>query len=768
MLRTLLFSLVLLASTASTALASDWSVYASYHNPTRCVALGNRIYVLANGDLYSYDTQDQSIQTYDKANLLSDFEIFDIQPSSHTNELAIVYTNGNVDLLSADGDVYNISELKAKTLPDKTINEALSDGNSLYISTNSGLAELDLSRRIYKNLYNVGYSVKGICLYDGYILAATNGGVFRAEPTANLLDPANWQKVGSATGFSRLLKAGSQLYALSSIIYKITSVSPFRITQVGDDRVAGSFAYGDYIYYVTTTGQMRALDKDGNVTTPTTPYPVYALADKGGTLWAACGPNGLVGMTLDSDNTFTQKVGDITPDSPIRNTFYSLDMVGERLLATGGNFYYPNIDCTGTVMKYEAGRWHTFDEAGPAAAVQAGAYTNAVSIAQDPADSEHHWVATRSSGLYEFRNCKYSAHYSSDNSPLTSILPQSQAYYKYVWVSALAFDSQRNLWMCNNQCDTILRILKPNGSWLKYYYDDIAGYPTFDHVVFDRRGWAWINSRRTTVNSAAGILVINTNGTIDTQRDDTHRFHTTLTNQDGTSYTINELYDLTEDLDGNIWVGTEKGLFTCYEPEGIFNSGYRFTQIKISREDGSGLADYLLSGVPVTSIAIDGANRKWIGTGGSGLYLLSADGQQTLQRFTKDNSPLISDYINDICINGQTGEVFFATDKGLCSFMGDAVDAASELDKNNLWVYPNPKRPEDPDLVRVTGLSFNTDVKIANAAGRLVYEGTSNGGEFTWNCRTTAGKPVASGVYYILATDSDGKKGASAKVLVVR
>ena len=170
----------------------------------------------------------------------------------------------------------------------------------------------------------------------------------------------------------------------------------------------------------------------------------------------------------------------------------------------------------------------------------------------------------------------------------------------------------------------------------------------------------------------------------------------------------------------------------------------------------------------VTCVAVDGANRKWIGTGGDGLYLISADGQQTLQRFTKSNSPLISDNINDIEINGETGEVFFSTDQGLCSFISDAVDPQSELDKNNLKVYPNPLRPEDRRLIRVTGLAFNTNVKIANAAGKLVYEGTSNGGEFTWNCRTTAGKQVASGIYYILATDENGKKGASAKVLIVK
>ena len=769
MFRKILFSFMLLALTATASAGDvDWKVYASYHNPTKCVALGDRIYVLANGDLYSYDPQDQSIETYDKATVLSDFGIYDIQLSANTNELIVLYTNGNIDLLSTNGTVFNMSELKSKTLSDKTLNDVLTNGNTLYISTNAGLVELDLRQRIFKNLYDFGFAVKSICLDDGYILAATNGGVYRGSLSVNLLDPANWEKVGSAS-FTRILKQGSQLYAMTSQFYKVTSVSPFRISQVSADRVANLFQYGDYIYYTTTAGDFKSLDEAGNLAPPSTPYPINNMVHKAGTYWAACGTNGFVGMSLSGGNEFTQKVSDITPNSPVRNNFYSLEMEGERLLATGGNFYYPNINCTGTVMKYEGGRWLAFDEEGPAAAVQADAYTNAISVAQDPGDPEHHWVSTRTSGVYEFRDYKYASHYDSDNSVLRSILPNSASYYKYVWVSALAFDKQRNLWMCNNECDTILCIRKADGSWLKYYYDDIAGYPTFDHILFDKRGWAWINSRRTTSAGAkAGIFVINTNGTINTQRDDTYRFHYTLTNQDGLAYGINELYDIVEDLDGAMWIGTEKGIFTSFDPANIFNSGYQFTQVKISREDGTGLADYLLSGVPVTCIAIDGANRKWIGTGGSGLYLLSADGQQTLYRFTKDDSPLISDNINDIAINGETGEVFFATDKGLCSFIADAVDAEEELDKNNIKVYPNPVRPEDRNLVRVTGLAFNTNVKIANAAGRLVYEGTSNGGEFTWNCKTSGGKQVASGIYYILATDSDGKKGASAKVLIVR
>ncbi len=777
----LLISFALTTVCAAWADKIDWKVYASFHNPTKCLELGGRIYVLANGDLYSYGTEDQSIETYDKAHTLSDFGIRDIQLSSATNELLLLYENGNIDMLSTNGETYNISELKSKTLDDKTLNDVITQESTVYVSTNSGIVEFDLRQRIFKNLYYFGFPVKSICISDGYIVAATTGGVFRGSQSKNLLDPGNWEKIANHTTFKSILKIGKQYYFLANNIYKIESLNPYKQTLLSQDIVTSWFQNGDRIYYTTNQNVFKSFNEAGTITTHTIPYPIQSIAQKGNTYWAACGVNGFVGMSLSGDE-FTVKVGDVTPNSPVSNHCYRMTMHGNRLLVAGGNNYYPEVLYEGQAEKYENGKWTSFDTKEPLANVPAKTFANVVDVVQDPSDSEHHFLATFRSGLYEYKDYKLVKHhtyYKDDkyktadsyyvSCPLQTMSPNSSHYYYYVRTTAAHYDKDGNLWMCNQQCDTIVRIMKPNGTWVGYYYDDIKQHPTFDHIVFDKRGWAWINSRRSTTGAAdAGVLVINTNGTINTQNDDKSKYYHIINNQDGKSYEVTEFYAIAEDLDGTMWFGTEHGLFTSFDPENIFNAKYQFTQIKINREDGTGLADYLLNGVKVTCVAVDGANRKWIGTGGDGLYLISADGQQTLQRFTKSNSPLISDNINDIEINGETGEVFFSTDQGLCSFISDAVDPQSELDKNNLKVYPNPLRPEDRRLIRVTGLAFNTNVKIANAAGKLVYEGTSNGGEFTWNCRTTAGKQVASGVYYILATDENGKKGASAKVLIVK
>lgn len=768
MLRRLLLFALLAVTAVAGAEKYDWTVYASYHNPAKSVEVGGRLYVLANGDLYSYDPSDTSIETYDKAGALNDFGIYDIVACSETGEVAIVYNNGNIDLLAADGTVFNLSDFKNKVLADKTMNDVAVYGKKLYLSTNSGLVVMDMGKRTFDNIYYWGSAVRSALPHENSIIAATDNGVYRGSLSVNLLDPESWEMVNTNKSFRKFFKVGSAVYCYTGRVEKITDMQTVTSSMVVNETVQNCFVCENQLFMTTSAGVLKSVDESGNQNAFSTPFVINHATYKSGTYWTACGTDGMIGMTLNGD-AFTQTVGDITPNSPVRNYSYKMQMMpGGRLLVAGGNFNYPEVDYEGTAMKYEGKRWTAFDEGSVLEHVDMSTYKNVTDIVQDPNDSEHHWLGTKRSGIYEFRDYKYVNHYTYDNSPLESILPGNPYAGWYVRVTGLGYDPEGNLWMCNNQCDTIVRILTHDGKWVGYYYEDIVGYPTFDHTVFDSRGWAWINSRRETSVSHAGVLVVNTNGTIDTQRDDSHRFVHTITNQDGTSYPIMEFFTMQEDMEGAMWLGTSSGLFVAEAPENIFSPDYHFTQIKIARNDGTGLADYLLNEVWVTCIAIDGANRKWIGTGGSGVYLVSADGQEELHHFTKSDSPLISDNINDIKIDGTTGEVFIATDEGLCSYFGDAVDAEESLDKGNIKVYPNPIRPEMRRLVRVTGLAFNTNVKIANAAGRLVYEGMSNGGEFTWNCTTSGGKPVASGVYYILATDEEGKKGASAKVLILR
>lgn len=744
-----------------------WTIYAAYHDASKCVSVGSKIYVLNDGGLYSYDYEDMDVVTYDKSGVLSDNGIFDISYCSEEKTLVIVYNNGNIDLLYDDGSVYNMTDFKNKTAGDKTINDIYVNGKNMYMSTNYGLLIVDIAERIFSKTYTLDYGINSVAVDGNFIYAATDNGVYKGNTADNLQDKSKWSVI-TKNAIDEFIDFNGKLYSLTSSgvfsidksTFAMTNISKFsaKYWSICNDMLLLSDASS--LYSVGTDGKMTLLDGKGIRTAD------YA----GNTYWCACGTDGLKGMSL-KDGKFTENVSSVIPDSPMRNYSYFLRMTPEnRLLVAGGSFNYNGQSFPGTLMKYENQSWTCFDEETPIATVGKSLYVNVTDIAQDPNDSEHHFAGSASDGIFEFKDYKMVNHYDYRNSPLQSILPSSSRPNAYVWITGLEYDKDGNLWMLNNQTDTIVRILKNDGKWAALYYSEIKDIPTLDQVLFDNRGWAWINCRRTTNNPVnyAGVFCVDTKGTLENTADDSRKFITRFSNQDGVAYSPDLFNCIAEDLDGNIWFGTDKGPFVTYSPEDVFDNGFYFTQVKIPRNDGTNLADYLLSDVNITCITIDGGNRKWMGTSGNGVYLLSSDGIEMIEHFTTENSPLISDNIESIAIDGSTGEVFFGTDAGLVSYLGTATDPAGSLSDDNIKVYPNPVRPEYTGRIYITGLMRDTDVKIVSASGYLVNSGTSVGGEYTWDGKNKGGKRVASGVYYVLAADAEGNSGAVAKILVIR
>ena len=744
-----------------------WTIYAAYHDASKCVSVGSKIYVLSDGGLYSYDYEDMDVVTYDKSGVLSDNCIFDISYCSEEKTLVIVYNNGNIDLLYDDGSVYNMTDFKNKTAGDKTINDIYVNGKNMYMSTNYGLLIVDIAERIFSKTYTLDYGISSVAVDGNFIYAATDNGVYKGNTADNLQDKSKWSVI-TKNAIDEFIDFNGKLYSLTSSgvfsidksTFAMTNISKFsaKYWSICNDMLLLSDASS--LYSVGTDGKMTLLDGKGIRTAD------YA----GNTYWCACGTDGLKGMSL-KDGKFTENVSSVIPDSPMRNYSYFLRMTPEnRLLVAGGSFNYNGQSFPGTLMKYENQNWTCFDEETPIATVGKSLYVNVTDIAQDPNDSEHHFAGSASDGIFEFKDYKMVNHYDYRNSPLQSILPSSSRPNAYVWITGLEYDKDGNLWMLNNQTDTIVRILKNDGKWAALYYSEIKDIPTLDQVLFDNRGWAWINCRRTTNNPVnyAGVFCVDTKGTLENTADDSRKFITRFSNQDGVAYSPDLFNCIAEDLDGNIWFGTDKGPFVTYSPEDVFDNGFYFTQVKIPRNDGTNLADYLLSDVNITCITIDGGNRKWMGTSGNGVYLLSSDGIEMIEHFTTENSPLISDNIESIAIDGSTGEVFFGTDAGLVSYLGTATDPAGSLSDDNIKVYPNPVRPEYTGRISITGLMRDTDVKIVSASGYLVNSGTSVGGEYTWDGKNKGGKRVASGVYYVLAADAEGNNGAVAKILVIR
>ena len=417
-------------------------------------------------------------------------------------------------------------------------------------------------------------------------------------------------------------------------------------------------------------------------------------------------------------------------------------------------------------MIYQNGYWRYLDEDIPS---KTGLrYQNLTEAAQDPNDPDHIFVGSAGQGLYEFNNGKYTKLHTWHNSGLTSIL-NDNAYYKYnyVRISALQFDKDGNLWMANNETDTIIKVLEPDGNWFGLYYDEIAGIPTFKQMRFDHKGRIWLNSSR---GSRTGLVCIDINGTPKDNSDDKIKHSTDyFVNQDGITEEITDLFFYDFDLNGEMWIGTNRGIFVLKNPDDfITDPNPIFERIKISRNDESGLADYLFNGVLTTAIYIDQGNRKWIGTIDDGVFLMSADGTKTIEHFTTSNSPLPSNYILSITEDGQNGSIFFGTSLGMVEYGGTARDPEEILSESNIIVYPNPVKPDFDGYVTITGLTEWSTVRIMGNSGHLIHQGTSNGGSYSWNLTDINGRLVPSGVYHAIITNQENNKSESVSITVIR
>jgi len=458
-------------------------------------------------------------------------------------------------------------------------------------------------------------------------------------------------------------------------------------------------------------------------------------------------------------DTYIEEVKTLDPGGPKYNYFGFLRFKHQRLYSCGGGYSMAaDLKRPGTVQIMKDGNWSELQD--NIADVTGWRYINVLTVDADN-DPEHVFVGGQT-GLYEFQNSQFVKAYNIDNSPLESNQGEKK---HWVLVEGIAMDSNNNLWCLNSGAFTqsILELTNTK-TWNSYHTSQLMNPDGANSLYgmcspfFDSRGLLWFVNYHWNTPSFY-CYDIGSKSLIKSYKN--------LINQDGTS--IGEYYNphcICEDLDGNIWVGTEFGP-VLIEKDNIYTDNTYITQVKVPRNDGTNYADYLLSGIPITSIAIDAGGRKWFGTSSNGVYLISADNMTELHHFTISNSALLSNNIESIAINNESGEVFFGTDNGLCSYMSDATTTYDEMTKDNVWAYPNPVAHDYTGLITIVGLTYNADVKILASNGALVAEGRSNGGTFTWDGCDKNGNRVASGVYMVATAKSDGSKGTVCKIAII-
>jgi sugar lactone lactonase YvrE len=738
-----------------------WRSHLPYNFASQVTLAGNKVYCVTDGGLFYYNQLDNSIEKPSKEDGLSDTQISALGYSEELAITIIAYTNANIDLIE-ENRVYNIPDIMRYTqiLGDKRIYNIMVQDNLAYLSTGFGIVILNIETREITQTCKIGeggaqIKVNGTCFNGSYLYAITDQGVYRADmnaPNLNLQDFHFWNRELDIPQFNKKFNA-------------ITSVK---------DRVYVSYQSdvfgGDIIYYrdasswkifsnfvtdncnylstwkdnlvVSANYHVQIFSPDGGAFFILINAPMCAYIDKNDVLWVADHEKGLVRRPMSGD-----KLNFLVPNGP-GTKFVSHIAISENIvytvpggIKTDGSNLYRSAEINTLKNNLWSGR-KTTD------------YRDFYRIAIDPGNPEHYYIASWGYGLYEYQKDSLIEVYREENSTLQTAIPGD--YYR---LGGITYDQSGNLWVTNSSVAEPLSVLKKDGKWKSFTLNNLATSPFIGDIIVTQSGYKWM-----ILTPGRGLFVMDDNGTIDNTDDD--RYLKFDVKDEFNAIITNDVYAIAEDADGNIWLGTNKGILVYYNPSAVFDGENFYAQeIRVPRNDGTPDADFLLVTESVSAIAIDGANRKWLGTKNAGVSLVSDDGITLIHNFTAENSPLLSNSITSIAINDKNGEVYFGTEKGIISYTADAIAASDNFE--SVFVFPNPVRESFTGDVSITGLMENSLVKITDLNGNLVFEAISLGGQVLWNGKNFSGKRVNTGVYLVFCSSEDGTLSKVTKLLFI-
>ena len=702
--------------------------------------------------------QDNSIEKHSKVNGLSDADISCIAFNPAFDMLVIGYNNGNIDLVKKDS-IYNIPDIKRKIIVgEKSVNSFFFRENYAYLACGFGIVLMDMVKHEIKDTYMFGEGGSQIKVnditFDGqFLYAATDEGIYKADiDNPNLVDYNAWQKLQALpdknASYRFLAWHGNRLFT----VYHNPSSQIDDIIVLGNDtwqlwvnsrndnlgfmgEQAGKLIVCAY-FHTSLYDQDDKLVRDVS-----SYYAKHAIVDSKGGLWYADPVSGLVKIGEDGASSI------ICPNGPAFRSAGDMDVKSGKLWVGGGT------DATKWssygAYEFTDENWKSYNyKTNP----EMMGFLNVSEIAIDPTDVNHVVGGSYGYGIIDFKDGSLLSITDETN----SILKPVPGYgHGYVTVTGVSIDADGSLWVSNNYSDKPVYRRKASGEWesIDLQYKNFGVETRVNGILATSLGEVWLLIQND------GILVFSA----DRENSPKERFFAVI-NQEGDL--LDRVYSLAEDKDGNIWVGTNKG------PAEFFNEGQIFDgesvaayQPIIPRNDGSNLADLLLSTEKINDIAVDGANQKWFATEKSGVFLVSPDGLKEIHHFTEANSPLFSDNVLTLAVNDVTGEVFFGTDKGIVSFKGQATEAGDNFGK--VYVYPNPVRETYEGDITVTGLARDVNVKITDISGNIVYETKALGGQAIWNGRNFNGERVHTGVYLVFCTNEDGSKTHVTKLLFI-
>ena len=755
----ILFALSSLSVLGQTVGIGSWKSHLPFKEALAITEMEGLIYVATKHGLYTFNPNNKTILRLTKVNGLSDIGLSAMGKNPIKNQLLVVYENGNLDLIEGQ-NIYNIPDLKLETITgEKRINNVVFKNDLAYLSTSFGILELNCTKKEILNTFLLNsqgnLAVFNLAEAQDSLFAVTDSGIFAGYIEDNLSDFHNWtKKTPPQNKDVTAIASFDNNYAVctddDSIFYfdvewkYIGAVEGFRGFKSQNNKL---YAFVNNFVYQLTKNGISEIEYSARAS-----Y-INDVLLQNDTVWIADSASSLI--HLSESNRWH-----LIPEGPNTELVFSLSINDDRVFVSPGG-----ITTTWNNNNiWEGFYWNDNIEWSRATSSSLNHTKDITKIISNPNNPKEIYLGSWNRGILKlsWNDSNYDLEtiydFTNTNGALEPISndPTSGAY-GWLRIKGMAFDNNNNLWIANSQAENALVVKTPDDNWISF---NVSSYNTREthlgSLVIDNLNQKWI-----VIPKGGGLLVYNDNESVEDSSDDEDiTLGTSLGNG---ALPSKDIYALAKDRDGEIWVGTNKGIAVFYSPENVF-SGNDFDAQQILVEV-DGYVEHLLANETVTAIAVDGANRKWLGTQSAGVFLVSPDGTEQIHHFTEENSPLFSNTITDIAINHNTGEVYIGTSKGLLSYMSDATQGLST--HQNVTVYPNPVRPEYNGTIAVKGLVEDADVKITDLNGTLVHETAALGGQAVWDGKNGYGERVQTGVYLVFSSNKFGTETNVAKILFI-
>lgn len=751
--------LFIVSSTMAQVRVGEWRDHLNYNNLVDLIEKDDRIIAASTTALFYLDKNTKELQRFSTLDGLSEIEISSIAYDKSRDIILIGYQSGNIDVI-VDGEIKNIPEIFNTTniTGNKRINHIHLYNDYALLSCNFGIVKFDLEKIEVSDTYKLGLNntnkpIIQTTVYKDTIYATTDHGIFKAYVNHPLLSFSdNWSQLH----LNGLLPDSSNINAIASTSdylmfnqttehfdqeqqYIIQNNTLFASPANRNFKVSALKSQNNKILltgifyarlYNTLTDYVNFITHDDlNLTN--------SLVSKDGEYWCTDKNLGLV-------NTHLWDYTSYFPHGPKATDVSTIISSNDKIIISHGgklDSYAPKFSRNNFSI-YKDNTW-TFYPNDPTVDER-----DVTAFAEDPLNKDVQWSTTWGLGLLKYENYASPQVFNKDNSSLS---PRDFGVEQYL-LADLKFDDEGTLWVLSSQSPSPLVSKDKNDVWEAHSFGSFL--PTSRHTkrleIFDNLNQKWV------ITDGDGIIVYN-----EDQSGSKIKHLKSFSGQGNlASLKVN---CATMDQDGKIWIGTEEGLSVMSNPRNIFDGGNYDANHVLVFFDGNW--EPVLKGQYITDIEVDGGNRKWFATT-QGVYLTSEDGTEQLEHFTTENSPLFSNTVMDIAIDQKTGEVFFATEKGVVSYKSTAQFV--EENERDVFVYPNPVQPGYTGLITIDGLIVNSTVKIADVSGRIVYQTKTEGNRAVWNGYSLQNEPASSGIYIVYSASQDGEFTEVAKLSIVR